>query len=67
MITIMLPTTRDINGVIFNVESPFTLNLVENGDKVDVFFWKPSTKENGKMFLRINKADKKKFIAACKG
>lgn len=63
----MLPTTRDINGVSFNVESPFTLNLVENGDKVDVFFWKPSTKENGKMFLRINKADKKKFIAACKG
>jgi len=67
MITIMLPTTRDINGVSFNVESPFTLNLVENGDKVDVYFWKPSTKENGKMFLRINKADKKKFIAACKG
>ena len=63
----MLPTVRVINGVSFDVESPFTLNLEENGDKVDVYFWKPSKKENGKLFLRINKADKKKFIAACKG
>tara|TARA_R100000458_G_scaffold58758_1_gene67504 strand:- start:644 stop:847 length:204 start_codon:yes stop_codon:yes gene_type:complete len=67
MITILLETTRIINGVAFQVESPFQLNLEENGDKVDVYFWKPSKKENGKLFLRINKADKKKFIAACKG
>ena len=51
MITILLETTRIINGVAFQVESPFQLNL----------------EENGKLFLRINKADKKKFIAACKG
>ena len=67
MITILLPTTRVINGVSFDVESPFTLNLVENGKMIDVYFWKPSTKENGKMFLRIQKADKAKFIKACAG
>ena len=67
MITILLPTVRVINGVSFDVESPFTLNLVENGKMIDVYFWKPSTKENGKMFLRIQKADKAKFIKACKG
>ena len=67
MITILLPTVRVINGVSFDVESPFTLNLVENGKMIDVHFWKPSVKENGKMFLRIQKADKAKFIKACKG
>ncbi len=67
MITILLETTRIINGVAFNVESPFQLNLVENGKKIDVHFWKPSKKENGKLFLRINKEDKAKFIKACKG
>jgi len=67
MITILLPTVRVINGVSFDVESPFTLNLVENGKMIDVYFWKPSTKENGKMFLRIQKADKAKFIKACAG
>ena len=67
MITILLPTVRVINGVSFDVESPFTLNLVENGKMIDVYFWKPSVKENGKMFLRIQKADKAKFIKACKG
>ena len=67
MITILLPTVRLINGVSFDVESPFTLNLVENGKMIDVYFWKPSTKENGKMFLRIQKADKAKFIKACAG
>ena len=63
----MLPTVRVINGVSFDVESPFTLNLVENGKMIDVYFWKQSTKENGKMFLRIQKADKAKFIKACAG
>ena len=67
MITILLSTVRVINGVSFDVESPFTLNLVENGKMIDVYFWKPSTKENGKMFLRIQKADKAKFIKACAG
>ena len=67
MITILLPTVRVINGVSFDVEAPFTLNLVENGKMIDVYFWKPSTKENGKMFLRIQKADKAKFIKACAG
>jgi len=67
MITILLPTVRVINGVSFDVESPFTLNLVENGKMIDVHFWKPSVKENGKLFLRIKKADKAKFIKACKG
>jgi len=67
MITILLPTVRVINGVSFDVESPFTLNLVENGKMIDVHFWKPSVQENGKLFLRIKKADKAKFIKACKG
>ena len=67
MITILLPTVRVINGVSFDVESPFTLNLVENGKMIDVHFWKPSKNENGKLFLRIKKADKAKFIKACAG
>ena len=67
LITIMLPTVRVINGVSFDVESPFTLNLEENGKMIDVYFWKPSKSENGKMYLRIKKADKAKFIKACKG
>ena len=67
MITILLPTVRVINGISFDVESPFTLNLVENGKMIDVYFWKPSVQENGKLFLRIKKADKAKFIKACKG
>ena len=67
MITLLLPTIKIINGVSFEVESPFTLNLVENGEKVDVYFWKPSIKENGKLFIRILKADKAKFIKACAG
>ena len=67
MITILLPTVKVINGVSFNVESPFSLNLVENGKMIDVHFWKPSIKDNGKLFLRISKADKAKFIKACAG
>ena len=63
----MLPTTKLINGVSFDCESPFTLNLVENGKKIDVHFWKPSVKENGKLFIRILKTDRAKFIKACKG
>ena len=63
----MLPTTKNINGVLIDCESPFTLNLVENGEKIDVHFWKPSIKDNGKLFIRISKADKSKFVKACAG
>ena len=61
LINVLLPTT--FRGV--TAESVYQLNLVENGDKIDVYFWKPSVQENGKQFLRIAKADKKAFIAAC--
>jgi|TARA_R110002074_G_scaffold26626_9_gene78068 hypothetical protein len=67
LITITLPTVKVINGVSFDVESPFLLNLTTNGDKVDVHFWKPSIKANGKLFVRIAKSDQAKFIKACKG
>ena len=61
LITIFLP--NDFRGV--QVESRFTLNLVENGDKIEVYFWKPSTEENGKHFLNVPKKNKKAFIKAC--
>ena len=63
LIQIMLPD--EFRGV--KCESAYTLNLVENGDKINVYFWRPSVKANGKHFLNIAKSDKKAFIAACKG
>ena len=61
LITVFLP--NDFRGV--TVESAFQLNLVEKGDKIEVYFWKPSTQENGKHFLNVAKKDKKAFIKAC--
>tara|TARA_R100000458_G_C8205467_1_gene194651 strand:- start:380 stop:586 length:207 start_codon:yes stop_codon:yes gene_type:complete len=63
LITVFLPTTW--RGV--EVLSPYQLNLVENGDLIDVYFWKPSIEENGKHFMRLPKKSKKAFIAACAG
>jgi len=63
LITVFLPTTW--RGV--EVLSPYQLNLVENGDLIDVYFWKPSIEENGKHFMRLPKTSKKAFIAACAG
>ena len=61
LITIFLPS--DFRGV--QVESAYQLNLVDNGDMIDVYFWKPSVEENGKHFLRVPKKSKKAFIKAC--
>ena len=61
LITIFLPS--DFRGV--QVESAYQLNLVENGDMIDVYFWKPSVEEYGKHFLRVPKKSKKAFIKAC--
>ena len=62
LITIFLPT--EWRGIP-NVEQPFTLNLVENGKMLDVYFWRPSVEENGKHFLRVPLKSKKAFIKAC--
>ena len=61
LITIFLPS--DFRGV--QVESAYQLNLVENGDMIDVYFWKPSVEENGKHFLRVPLKSKKAFLKAC--
>ena len=67
LLQILLPGVRNINGTEFKCEQMWTLNLTKVGDKIDVHFWKPSTEENGKHFMRIAKADKAKFIKAVKG
>ena len=62
LITVFLPS--DFRGV--EVQSPYQLNLVENGDVIDVYFWKPSVEKNGKHFLRVPLKSKKAFKEACK-
>ena len=51
----------EIHGI--SCEKPWTLNLEENGSRIDVFFSKADG-TNGKAFLRIAKKDKKAFIKA---
>tara|TARA_R100000664_G_scaffold32825_1_gene48446 strand:+ start:131 stop:337 length:207 start_codon:yes stop_codon:yes gene_type:complete len=63
LITVFLPS--NFRGV--EILSPYQLNLVKNGDLVDVYFWKPSIEANGKHFCRIAKKDVKSFKAACAG
>tara|TARA_R100000152_G_C6653165_1_gene94208 strand:+ start:199 stop:408 length:210 start_codon:yes stop_codon:yes gene_type:complete len=67
LIQIMLPGTQVINGTEIQCEKMWDLSLNVVGDKIDVHFWKPSTQENGKHFIRIAKADKAKFLKAVKG
>ena len=67
LFTIMLPTVKVINGESFDCKSEFTLNIVEVGNEIEVYFWKPSIKENGRHFVTIAKTDKTRFIKACKG
>ena len=63
LITVFLPAKW--RGV--EVQQPYQLNLVPNGDMIDVYFWKPSIEENGKHFMRLPKKSKKAFINACAG
>ena len=67
LITILLPTQKVINGETFDCKSAYQLNLVEVKDEIEVYFWKPSIKENGKHFLTIQKKDKTRFVKACQG
>ena len=61
LISVFLPDT--FRGV--EVQSAYQLNLVENGDVIDVYFWRPSVEENGKHFLRVPLKSKKAFLKAC--
>jgi len=63
LITVFLPS--EFRGVA--IDSAYQLNLVEKGDTVEVYFWKPSVQENGKHFLNVSKTNKQAFIEACEG